>query len=331
MASAITSSHDHSRRSLVRWMLRNSLLVDFILVFAALGIAAPGFLTWNNLVSVILNEFTLAAIISLGMTLVISAGGIDLSVGSAADIASLLFIGLVAAHQPFWLAVIAGLGGALLVGGLNASLIAGIRISPLLATLSTLFISTSVQQLASNGGQPIYLISGTLPEAFSFLGRGQVFGVPVQIYIVVALAIVFFVILHKSNFGRYVFALGAQPGVAWYSGIRVSSTSALVYILSAAVCGIAGILLSVTVKAYVPQSGNAYLLWTIGAAFIGTTLHPEGRPSVAGTLLGVLLLSIVRNGLLLIGWNFYWQQAATGILIFLVLAFSSRRSQATNR
>jgi ribose transport system permease protein len=117
---------------------------------------------------VILNEFTLAAIISLEMTLVISAGGIDLSVGSAADIASLAFIGLVGAQQPFWLAVVAGLGGALLVGALNASLIAGVRISPLLATLSTLFISTSVQQLASNGGQPIYLISGTLPEAFTF-------------------------------------------------------------------------------------------------------------------------------------------------------------------
>jgi len=330
MASAITSAHDHTRRGVVRWMLRNSLLVGFVLVFAALGIAAPGFLTWNNLVSVILNEFTLATIISLGMTLVISAGGIDLSVGSAADIASLAFIGLVGAHQPFWLAVIAGLSGALLVGALNASLIAGIRISPLLATLGTLFISTSVQQLASNGGQPIYLISGTLPEAFYFLGRGQLFGVPVQIYIVAILAIVFFVILHKTKFGRYVFALGAQSGVAWYSGIQVSSISALVYVLSAVVCGIAGILLSVTVKAYVPQSGNAYLLWTIGAVFIGTTLHAEGRPSVAGTLLGVLLLSIVRNGLLLIGWNFYWQQVATGLLIFAVLAFSGRRSRETS-
>ncbi|MBV8098327.1 MAG: ABC transporter permease [Verrucomicrobia bacterium] len=327
MASAITSAHDPARRRVTRWILRNSLLAGFVLVFAALGVAAPGFLTWNNLVSVILNEFTLAAIISLGMTLVISAGGIDLSVGSAADIASLAFIGLVSVHQPFRLAVIAGLSGALSVGAVNASLIAGIRISPLLATLSTLFISTSVQQLASNGGQPIYLISGTLPEAFYFLGRGQLFGVPMQIYIVTVLAIIFSIILHKSNFGRYVFALGAQPGVAWYSGIRVSSTSALVYILSALVCGVAGILLSVTVKAYVPQSGNAYLLWTIGAVFIGTTLHSEGRPSVAGTLLGVLLLSIVRNGLLLIGWNFYWQQVATGLLIFAILAFSGSRSR----
>jgi ribose transport system permease protein len=309
-------------------MLRNSLLLAFILVFVALAIAAPGFLSWNNLVSVILNEFTLAAIISLGMTLVIAAGGIDLSVGSAADIASLAFVASIGAQQPFWLAVVAGLVGALLVGALNALLIAGIRISPLLATLSTLFIATSVQQLSTNGGQPIYLIAGALPAAFSFLGRGQLFGVPVQIYIVAILAIAFFVLLHKTRFGRYVFALGAQPGVAWYSGIRVAPISALVYILSAAVCGIAGILLSTTVKAYVPQSGNAYLLWTIGSTFIGTALHSEGRPSIAGTLLGVLLLSIVRNGLLLIGWNFYWQQVATGLLIFAVLALSRSGSRS---
>ena len=80
MVSAITFARDHSWRRVIRWFLRNSLLVGFVLVFLALGVAAPGFLTWNNLVSVILNEFTLAAIISLGMTLVISAGGIDLSV-----------------------------------------------------------------------------------------------------------------------------------------------------------------------------------------------------------------------------------------------------------
>ena len=327
MASAAVSPRDLTRHRVIRLMLRNSLLLGFILVFMALGIAAPGFLAWNNLVSVILNEFTLAAIISLGMTLVISAGGIDLSVGSAADIASLAFVASVGAQQPFWLALVTGLVGALLVGALNAFLIAGIRISPLLATLSTLFIATSVQQLATNGGQPIYLIAGTLPAAFSFLGRGQLFGVPIQIYIVAILAIAFSVLLHKSRFGRYVFALGAQPGVAWYSGIRVASIS-VVYILSATVCGIAGILLSVTVKAYVPQSGNAYLLWTIGSAFIGTTLHSEGRPSIAGTLLGVLLLSIVRNGLLLIGWNFYWQQVATGLLIFAVLALSRSASRS---
>ena len=92
--------------------------------------------------------------------------------------------------------------------------------------------------------------------------------------------------------------------------------------LSAVTCGVAGIILSATIKAYVPLSGNASLLDAIGATFIGTTLHSEGRPSVIGTMLGVLLLSIVTNGLWLIGWNFYWQQVGTGVLIFFVLAMS---------
>ncbi|MBV8586392.1 MAG: ABC transporter permease, partial [Verrucomicrobia bacterium] len=134
--------------------------------------------------------------------------------------------------------------------------------------------------------------------------------------------------LHLSRFGRYIIAVGAQPGVAWYSGIPVGRVSGLVYLITSAVCGFAGVLLSATVKAYVPQSGNAYLLGAIGATFIGATLHRDGRPSVPGTLVGVLLLSIVRNGLLLVGWNFYWQQVATGILIFGVLAFSARGNRS---
>jgi ribose transport system permease protein len=310
-----------------RAIFRNSLLFGFGTVFVFLAFAAPGFFTWNNLVSVLLNEFTLLAIVSLGMTAVISAGGIDLSVGSAVDMASLIFISLIGANCDFPLALVGGLGGALAVGALNAILVAGIRISPLLATLGTLFISATVQQLATNGGQPIYLISGALPPGFSFLARGQFLGIPVQLYVVGVVAAAFFVLLHLTRFGRYVKTFGAQPGVAWYSGISVGRVSAFVYLAASMVCGIAGLLLSVTVKAYVPQSGNAYLLGAIGATFIGTTLDPGGKPSVLGTLLGVLLLSIVRNGLLLIGWNFYWQQVATGILIFAVLAFSARSNR----
>jgi ribose transport system permease protein len=329
MSSSVTSLSTGSalRHRVGRLIFRNSLLFGFGAVFIFLAFAAPGFLSWNNIVSVLLNEFTLAAIVSLGMTVVISAGGIDLSVGSAVDIASLVFISSIAANLTFPVALIGGLGGALAVGALNATLVAGVRISPLLATLGTLFISTSIQQLATNGGQPIYLISGTLPEAFSFLARGQFLGIPVQLYVVAVVSAAFFALLHLSRFGRYVKTFGAQPGVAWYSGIPVGRISAFVYIIASLVCGVSGVLLSVTVKAYVPQSGNAYLLGAIGATFIGTTLHPEGKPSVPGTLLGVLLLSIVRNGLLLIGWNFYWQQVATGILIFAVLAFSARSNR----
>ena len=209
-------------------------------------------------------------------------------------------------------ALLGGVSGALAVGVFNAFLVAALGIA---ATLGTLFIGESVQQLATNGGQPIYLITGTFPAGFTFIGRGDLIGIPFPIYIEAVSIVGFFLLAHHTQDGRQVVALGARAGVAWYSGVRIRRISALVYILSAIICGVAGIILSSTVKAYVPLSGNAYLLDAIGATFIGTTLHPLSRPSVAGTALGVLLLSIVTNGLLLIGWNFYWQQVARGILI----------------
>lgn len=138
----------------------------------------------------------------------------------------------------------------------------------------------------------------------------------------ILLTVAVWVLLRRSVFGRYVRALGAQPGVARYSGIRVPFNTSLVYIFCAALCGVAGILLSSTVKSYVPLSGDGYLLDAIGATFIGTTISAERRSSVIGMLMGVLLLGVMRNGLLLIGWNFYWQQAGIGVLVFAVLALS---------
>jgi ribose transport system permease protein len=129
-------------------------------------------------------------------------------------------------------------------------------------------------------------------------------------------------VLARSAFGRASAALGAQPGVARYSGLGLATIVAVTFVASALINGVVGLLLSSTVKAYVPQAGNGYLLNAIGATFIGTTLSSSRRPGVPGTLLGVLLISLVANGLLLIGWNFYWQQVATGVLILAVLAVS---------
>ena len=297
------------------------LLIGLILVFFAL--TAPGFLTLGNLSSLVLNNFVLLAIIAVAMTWAVAAGGIDLSVGTSVDFASLAFVVLLNGGYGVPLAIAGALLAGAAAGLFNGVLIAGLRITPFLATLGTLFIGTSVQQLLSDGGQPIYIQQGVLPG----LSSQTLLGVPLPLWLVLLVALVYGLILARGRLGREILALGTQPQLARYSGLSVRGIAWRVFLGSALACAVAGVLLSSTVNAYVPMSGNAYLINAIGAVFMGTTLSRTGRANVPGTLLGVLFINVIANGLLLIGWNFYWQQVATGALILLVLAasFATRR------
>jgi ribose transport system permease protein len=313
---------------LVRWVTPIALILLFV-IFAA---ASPTFRTPGNLLHILVNNFTLPAIVALGMTLVVSAGGIDLSVGTSADIAAMVAVTLMSLGHGLALSLAAGLGGALMVGVVDAALITVFGISPFLATLGVLFVGESVQQLATNGGTPIYLVSNFPAAGLDALAHGTTLGVPAPLWIVLAAIIVVQVLLGRTPFGRHVRAIGAAPQVARYSGLPVRRATWLVYLLSALLCGVSGLLLAATVKSYVPLSGNAFLLDAIGAVFVGTTISREAKPNVLGTLLGVFLFGMLHNGLLLIGWNFYWQQVAIGLLVFAVLgaSFATRRLQAAD-
>ena len=311
---------------LISRLLRGILPLLIVVIVVFFAVAAPGFLTLGNLSSLLLNNFVLLAIVAIGMTWAVAAGGIDLSVGTAADFASLAFVVLLNGGLGLPVAIPGALLAGALVGGFNAWLIAGLGITPFLATLGTLFIGTSIQQLLSEGGQPIYIAQNLLPglSAMSWLG------VPLPLWLVLGVATVYGVILARGRLGREILAVGTQVQLARYSGLSIRQISLKVFIASALACAVAGVVLSSTVNAYVPMSGNAFLINAIGAVFMGTTLSRNGRANIPGTLLGVLFINVIANGLLLIGWNFYWQQVATGALILLVLAFSfgSRRLQA---
>ncbi len=308
-------------------LARFGVLIGFAAVILFFAVSSPTFLTLGNITNMLVNNVALLAMVALGMTIVIASGGIDLSVGTAVDLASMVFIMLMAAGHGLMVGLLGAIAVAAVVGAVNAILITRLRISPFLATLGVLFIGQSVQQLSSDGGNPIYLFSSDMAHKFSFIGHGSLLGISIPLWIVAVSYIGVFIVLHYARFGRYVYALGAEPGVAWYSGLRIKRDTAAIYVLSAVLAGIAGIILSCTVRCYVPLSGNAFILDAIGAAFIGTTISLERRPTVIGTLVGVLLLGIVKNGLLLVGWNFYWQQVGTGVVILLVLAtsFATRR------
>jgi ribose transport system permease protein len=313
---------------LVRWVTPTAL----VLLFVIFAVASPTFRTPGNLLHILVNNFTLPAVVALGMTLVVSAGGIDLSVGTSADIAAMVAVTLMSLGHGLALSLAAGLGGALMVGVVDAGLITVFGISPFLATLGVLFVGESVQQLATNGGTPIYLVSNFPAAGLDALAHGTALGVPAPLWILLAAVIVVQVLLGRTPFGRHVRAIGAAPQVARYSGLPVRRATWLVYLLSALLCGVSGLLLAATVKSYVPLSGNAFLLDAIGAVFVGTTISREAKPNVLGTLLGVFLFGMLHNGLLLIGWNFYWQQVAIGLLVFAVLgaSFATRRLQAAD-
>ncbi len=309
-------------RALIGVVVDNALVLALVTVFAIFSFATPTFLTIANLQSILVNNFTLLAIAAIAMTFAVSVGGIDLSVGTAIDFASFAFVSLVLAGQPVAVAALAGLGAGAAVGAFNAVLISGIGISPFLATLGTLFIGRSIQQLLTNGGNPVYLPPSGVPEAFRFLGRGAIGGIPVPLIIAAIIIVGATVVLTRARFGRVALAIGIQPSVVRYSGIAARAHVAVAFILAGLIAAVAGLILSATVTVYIPSSGSAFLLNAIGATFIGTTLSRLGRPNIPGTVLGVLLLGIVANGLLLTGLNFYWQQVGTGLLIFAVLALS---------
>ncbi len=298
-----------------------TIVYRFGLVFALLALvvvfslAAPAFLTVANFQSILFNHFAILSLVAVGMTLVVASGGIDLSIGTAVDMASLGYILLLAQGVHPAEAIAVGLLLAVLVGVFNAGLIATLDIPPFLATLGTLFIGQSIQQLATNGGVPVYLIAGAPRPIFALVDSAR-------LWLVAGGLVASFAVMTYSPFGRRVLALGTGPQVARYSGLSTKTLTLKVLLLSSLLAGIAGIILSSSVKSYAPLSGNAYLMDAIGATFLGTTLNATGRASIVGTLVGVLLLSVVKNGLLLLGVSFYWQQVVSGTLIFLVLAVS---------
>lgn len=184
-------------------------------VLAFFAVAAPGFATLANVERVLVNNFALLAIAALGMTLALSIGAIDLSLGTAIDVASLAFVCALAHRAGCASAALAGLGAALALGAANALLVTRLGIAPFLATLGTLFIGQTIQQLATDGGQPIYLLSTAPPPAFDALAHGVWLGVAAPLWIVAALAGALHVALERSARSRASRATRGCASARW--------------------------------------------------------------------------------------------------------------------
>ena len=214
-----------------------------------------------------------------------------------------------------------------MVGVLNSFLIVRLGVTPFLATLGTLFIGRSLQQIGTGGGGNVSFRKA--PDEFRWFAQGDVFGIPVDVIVGVIILVVYFVVLERSVHGVRIHAMGMQDTAAMVAGLRTHRYRIVVYVAAGITAAVGGVLLSSGLRIYTPHAGFSYLLNAIAAVFIGASMHARNRPNVPGTLVGVLFLGVVANGLDLIGLDFNLKAAMQGLILLVALVVAvlvSRRS-----
>jgi len=299
-------------------------LAGLLILCIALWIATPFFGTASNLVNVV-QQSTIIGIIAVGMTFVIITGGIDLSVGSIVALAGIVFGTLVHANLPLPLAAAGALTVGTLGGAVNGALITIGRLPPFIATLGMMSVARGVALLLSDG-RPI---SG-FPSGFRTLATGTVAGIPLPVIIMLALYGVAHFVLTRVTLGRYAYAIGGNEEATALSGINVRLYKTVVYCIAGFVSALASLLLVARLNSAQPVAGISYELDAIAAVVIGGTSLLGGSGSVVGTLIGALIMSVLRNGLNLLGVSSYLQQVAIGtVIVVAVLVDMALRRRAS--
>ncbi len=304
-----------------------ALIVAILILIAVVSTKSPVFLSTRNFVN-ILEQLSVNAIIAAGMTFVIIAAGIDLSVGSILALGSMGTAALLVSGIPVPAAILGGLLVGTGVGALNGVAIAYGRIPAFIMTLGMLNVARGAVLFLTRGNSIV-----GFPEEFVFLGRGRIGPVPVLVLVTAAVYLICHFVLVKTRFGRYTLAIGDNPETARRVGIRVRRHQLWLYALSGLFASLAGILLAARLDSALTQAGTGAELDVIAAVVIGGTSLYGGRGSIPGTLLGVIFFQIVRNSLNLLGISVFLQQVAVGaLLIFSALAdFLSARWAAHNK
>ncbi len=286
------------------------------ILFVALWIASPYFLTAGNLAS-ILRQTAVINIMALGMTVIIIAGGIDLSVGSMIGLAGVLGT-LPMANHPVWLAMMAGIAAGAASGLANGAMITLLRINPFIVTLGTMGIFRGLALLASNA----HSVSG-VPESFRYLADGELLGVPFVFWILALCAVAIHVMLEHTRLGRYAFSIGSNPDAAFYAGVPVTMVTMAVFAIGGLLTGLASMIEASRLMSGQPTGGEGYELSAIAAVVIGGGSLRGGEGSVVGTLIGCFIMGLLKNGTDLLGINPYWQQVVIGSAIILAVGIDT--------
>lgn len=297
------------------------ILLIFLLTVVFLSIAAPNFMTVDNLVNVV-RQSSIIGIIALGMTFVMITAGIDLSVGSVVALGGMVFAMLApSSGDALWIPLAAGMAVGLLVGFVSAALIVWGKILSFLATLATMAIARTAALVVSDGQ-----VESGLSGPAEWIGSGSIGPLPVPVIIFVLAALVCDFVLTRTKFGSHVFAIGGNPESSRKVGIPVNRVIIIVYLVSGGLAALSGIVLTARLNAAAPTAGLTYELLVIAAVVIGGTSLFGGVGNIRGTVVGVLLLGVVLNGMNLLGVASYWQQGVQGLILALAVLLNRWKS-----
>ncbi len=292
---------------------RFGLAFSFFLLCVVLSLLSNRFLTMSNAVN-LLRQSTINGIIAVGMTFVILTAGIDLSVGAILALSTVVTADLLQKGVPVPLAVLAGLSLGTGLGLVNGAIITKARVPPFVATLGMMTVARGLA-LTYTQGRPI---TG-LPDAFRFVGTGSLGPIPMPIVIVSFAFLVSYILLTRTRVGEYIIALGNNPVAAHYAGIATDRYTSFVYATSGLLAALAGMILVARLNSAQPTAGLGYEFDAIAAVVVGGTSFAGGEGGLGGTMLGVLLIAVLNNGLNLLNVSSFYQPVVTGVVIALAL------------
>lgn len=306
-------------KNTMKYMSELTTVIALIILMAVITIINSNFLTANNLLNLLL-QVTSNALIAFGMTFVILTGGIDLSVGSILALSSALTAGLLGSGMTVTLAILISLILGCILGMMNGLLISYGKLAPFIVTLATMTIFRGATLVYTNGNPITKGLSDTF--LFQFLGQGYIVGIPFPViimFIVFIVFIVLYVLLHKTAFGKSVYAIGGNEKAAYISGVKLNKVKIIIYSISGMMASISGLIITSRLSSAQPTAGASYEMDAIAAVVLGGTSLSGGKGRILGTLIGALIIGVLNNGLNIIGVSAFWQQVVKGVVILIAV------------
>lgn len=305
-------------------LMRLAPLLGLVLLCAFFSVVSPYFFAIDNLMTVAL-QTAVIGIMAIGVTYVIITGGIDLSLGSVMAFAGVC-AGLAAnAGMPLVICIMVGIAAATACGAVNGALVTKVNIPPFIATLG-LMMSVRGLNMVFTEGRAIYFLDYPI---FRMLAHGKLFDlIPYPVLYLFATGFMAAFILRRTVFGRYIYAVGSNEEAARLSGINVQRVKLMVYTLCGLLTGIAGMILAARLNSGQPSAGVSYELEAIAAVVIGGTSLTGGIGTIGGTVIGAFIMSVLKNGLNLMGVSQFWQMVATGIVVVAAVYLDNLRKRS---